>query len=54
MGLRALIDGIPDRPVFRAWFVAGTLGYVEISRTGHAYLAGIWRDRLDGGEGDGE
>lgn len=43
VGLRALIDGAPDAPRFRGWFVAGTVGYVEIDADGFAYLAGVWR-----------
>jgi hypothetical protein len=46
VGVRALIDGAPDMPVFRAWFVAGTVGYVEIDRDGRTYLAGVWRPEV--------
>lgn len=43
VGLRPVFTSAPDAPAFHYWFVAGTVGYVEIDVDGFAYLAGVWR-----------
>lgn len=43
VGLRALIDGVPDTPTFRGWLVAGTVGYLELDANHKGQVAGVWR-----------
>ena len=43
VGLRPIISGAPINPVFLGWFVAGTVGYLEMGTDYDIYLAGVWR-----------
>jgi hypothetical protein len=48
VGVRALVvEEVDSRGkdvrYHSGWFVAGTLGYVELNTDGGAYLAGAWR-----------
>ncbi len=48
VGIRALVVEEMDSSgrefwCHAGWFVAGTIGYVELDPHGSAYLAGVWR-----------